>query len=1285
MSTQTQRTSPSLLSRLPWRRLLAAAVVLAALAYALPPAATRIIGQEVLRAHAQAALSAALDRKVDVAGEVHLTMAPWFGLRTGPVTIPNDPGFGPKPLLSVDSITIGLDLIALASRRILVDSIALTQAELNLGRDETGRENWLAAPSEPGSLPQAPSGWKVESLPTGLRLWNAQLSYTDRLTGHTVEVRSLNLNTSQSRPFDFSVSCEISVDSLGVAGELHAQGVGSYGSGGGHVHVHSSDAAGWLTLPSRDGRPAERVNMSATVMVHGEAGAIELGNLVLDGLGVHVTGQVNAAGLYEAQPYVHLNLAAKGERLGAWARFLGVDSAPPVRRPASGATPSITLPTPAEPVQAELVLSSTPSGWLVSKAVLQDGAGRLEGTAKNIGGHLSFNVTASGLDISSWVPGRNLLQFDKATGVSSVRGRFSGNSLKLGELDILDMEVSTSGDKGALRLYPFTARSHLALLTSDIRFKPSGAGTAFSGTARVQALPPDATPTGAGHTPPVTVVEASLSGEAGDMGVSGKASAKVADYSRHFKPAWLSEDTLKAWELLGGGSAGAAFTVRGGADATGGTARDMAWEIADLDLKTSASHVTGRVSDTGKSGDKPRKTTLDLQADHLELERLRQFAAIFGYRDSNGGFAPWPIDAKIAARRFVAQNNIAVDDLQAAFQVSPDAIKVLSLSGSALGGKFTGGGDLENVAGRRTLTATLALAGVQSTHLHQFWPDFPKSSGPLECRLGLDATVENGTPLWQTMRGQAELQMGQGTVTFSPDQGDSRPWPVGRASANLKFSTRPTSQNPQGQDKSRDAVLADVAGTLRVDSPGVVRSSQLEIKGQAGLDGAGKPLWYRQPRVEAAHTLALPFLPAGRSTRANWAGRFEADIERGSFTLAGMELNLGGVPGRASLTGQPVQGTTALTGSLDIPEFNPREAAPRLGLTVPERADPALWRRARLSAEFGGSLKEVRVNNLQAALDDMTVTGLVAVSGPRTRLDLSVNALDLDRLAPSTPQSPNPAKRPETPLPLTELRELSLDAKVRFGRLVKDKLTWENALTEFSAHGGRFQLRQSSPQFYGGPYSLEIRGDARGQEMKAQMDLKLSGFSATNLLRDLAGGTSLQQGLTNFYVNVETHGATDRALRRHADGKAGFEVLGGKLAVREASGRKQSTTPAPGVISNRDDTTPPPPTDGLPFTRMGADFTVRGGLAITRDFVLAGTGITAKGDGWVNLDDERIDLYLSATVPDVGDIPVRISGDLYDPHMDIDKSKIIGDTIVNIFKGVFSIPGDVVNQLRRIF
>ena len=1284
MSSQTPRSFPSFPARLPLRPLLAAVLILAALAYAMPLAATRIIGQEVLRAHAQAALAAALDRAVDISGEVRLTLVPWFGLRTGPMTIPNEPGFGPEPILSVESATIGLDISALATRRIVVDSIALAQADLRLGRDETGRENWIIEPPGAGSLPQAPSGWKVESLPTGLRLLNATLSYADRVTGQTLEVRRLNLNTSSSRPFDFSVSCELAVAPLGLAGELHAQGVGSYGAGGSHVQVHTSEVAGWLSMPPAKGQPAERVNMTAKVMVHGEAGAFEVANLALEGLGARVTGQVNAAGLYDGQPYLHLNLAAKASRSGAWAGLLGLAPFRPAPLPRADAAPSLTLPPPAETLDAELVVSSTPSGWLASRILLRDGPGWLEGTARDIGGNVFFDLTASGLDIGPWLSAAPLLRLAEASGSSfaSVKGRFSGSALQLGELDILDMEVSARGEHGALRLYPFTARTHLALLTSDIRLKPGGSSSTFAGTARVQGLPAETSPQN-GHGPQVTIAEASLSGEAGATGVSGKATAKITDFSKRFKPAWLSEEILKAWELLGGGNAAASFALHSGPGA--------GWELADIDAKIFGSRVTGRMAGTsGASGAadasaKGRRTTLDLQADRLEFERLRQLAAIFAGPDPGKGFAPWPVDATIAAKRFVAQNNLEIDDLQASVQASPEALKVSSVSGQALGGRFSGGMDLEDQAGRRTLSANLSLSGVSSSHLRQFWPDFPKSSGSLEGRLGLDASAQDGAPLWQALRGQAELQHGQGSFTFSPEQADSRPWPVSRASASLRFTTK-AAPPPAGGEKNREAALADVAGTLRVDSPGVVRSTQVDIKGQGGLDAAGKPLWFRQPRIEGAHALVLPFTSTGKPVRAAWAGRLDVDMEKGGFSFTGLDINLGGILGRASLSGQPSQGATALAGTLDIPEFDPREAAPRLGLAVPEKADPALWRRAKVSAEIGGSLKEVRLNRLLASLDDSSITGQASVSGPKTRLDLSVNSLDLDRLAPSAPPHPDPAKRPETPLPLAELRELSLDAKVRLGRLVRDKLVWENSLTEFTAQGGRFQLRQSAPSFYGGPYSLEVKGDARGQEMKAHLELKLAGFSATDLLRALAGGTSLSRGVTNFYLNVDTHGSTDRALRRNADGKAGFEVLGGKMAVREASGRRQEQTQAPGLSAGREEAAPaPPPSDGLSFTRMGADFSVRGGLAVTRDFVLVGTGITAKGDGWVNLDDERIDLYLSANVPDVGDIPVRISGDLYDPHMDIDKSKILGDTIVNIFKGVFSIPGEVLNQLRRVF
>jgi len=1274
MNTRTaRRAKPGWLT---WRLVLAMSLAMAALAYVLPLAATRIIGQKVLRAHAQAALASALDHPVDIQGDVSLTMSPWFGLRTGPVTVANDPGFGPDPLLRAASVTIGLRLSSLALKKVVVNSIALASATLNLGRDEAGRENWRPVVRREQKLPKLLQGWKVESLPTGLRLWNAQLSYTDRRTGVSLDVRRLTLDTSQTRPFDFSVSCEVTVNPWGVTGEVNAQGAGSYGGKeGGHVFVHSSQASGWMQLPPSAGLPGGKVDFSGQVKVHGEAGAFEVAGMTLEGLGARITGQVNAGGLYEERPYLNLKLAATADRDGAWTRPLGLNLAspraqtPPAVLAAPGREPeepSLQPPPPPRNIEAELELAATPQGWLAKRVVLRDGRGRLEGSVKNIGGDLSFNIQAQGLDLTPWLTANALPAFSAGPGLKSVLGRFSGADLRAGPLDIQDMEVNARGEQGALRLYPFTARTRQALLTSDIRIKPGPETYVFSGSSRIQGLPDET----AAEGPPLTMAEANLDGAANAEGISGSLRLTIADFTTSWKPLWLSENARKAWSILGGGSAQASFKLPSG--------KDFRWEMPDLAVKTGYSQVTGKASGG------PDGASLDIQADRLDLDRLRQLAALFG---DGGGYAPWPVEAKVTAKHFsapVSAPGLDVNDLLVAMQASPEALKLSTFTGAALGGRFTGAMELDDRPGRKTVALSLAASAVQAAQLRAVLPEIPKMNGPLDCRLSLDGTTSAGVPVWQGLRGQADLQMGQGSVTFSSEQEGSQPWAVSRASASLKFATKPV--QPQPGERPREAATADVTGSVRLDSPGVVRVTQVELKGQAGLDAKGSPLWYRQPRAEGVHTLNPPFAP-GKTIRASWAGKFEADLEKGGFAFSGVELNLGGVPGRVSLSAQPGQAGPVLSGSVDVPDFTPREAAQRLGFSLPAGAAPGAWRRARFSADIGGGFREVRFSRIQAGLDDIVVTGEAAINGPKTRLDLSVSALDLDRLAP-TPKYPDPAKRPEDPIPLSELRELAMEGKVHIARMVKDHLVWENVLTEFATQGGRFQVHQSAPSFYGGPYQLDLTGDARGPELKARMELRLAGFSAPQLLRDLAGAENLTKGMADFQVSVDTHGATDRALKRNAAGAASFEVRDGKIALKESAGRpqQQQTPQAGGLTIDRDaPPPPPPPSDGLPFKRLGATFSVREGLAVTRDFVLAGSTLSAKGDGWVSLDDERIDLNLTATVPDVGDVPVRISGALYDPKLDIDKSRIIGDTILNIFKGVINIPGSIINQFRRVF
>lgn len=1256
-----------------WRSSLLVGLILAAAVLAgatLPLAAAKLIGQETLRLHAQKALAEALQRPVSIAGDVRLTVIPWIGLRAEGITVDNPPGFTGPPLITVEAASLSISPGALLSRTVVVRSVFLTKAALNLTRDTGGRSNWTvtAAPEEEDGEVSAP-GQLPMSLPKGLTLNDASLTYTDKATGHSLAVRRLNLRTTPDTPFAFSLSLQADLEPLGARAELHASGQGSAAREGVGFYVHKSRVEGFVELPKRLSPSGGRVHFSGDAMVHGEGGAFELAGLTVEGLGARLTGRVNAAGLREANLHVDADLTASASRDGAWTKLAGLEmDSFPITRRFDPELPAFTRPGASGDIKAELSLAVTPLGFSIRRFFASDGAGEIGGQASNIAGDLAFDVTAKDLDAGGW-----LLGFARSggggagPGIKSVRGSFRGHGLRFGDALIEDAHVTVRGEAETLRLYPVSARLAHSLLAGDLRVKNTPSGQELHANARLESL--GETEPGKGRPP--AIGELSFTGLKTDQGLAGSFRAALAEPPKEPVLSWLPESTRSLWATVGAGSA--LGTVR----MDSGKART--WSVTGLDLKTGALHVTGSVSG------QPGAMSLDLSAQRLEYEKLKALEPLLALRGEAGGIAA---EARIASKKIVLPG-LETDDVQMTLSVKPGSFRLTSLTGSAFGGRFSGGLEYEDKAGKPALSARVNLAGARGEQLHALAPDAPKLTGLVDCRASLDAEPKNGAPIWQSMRASADIQAGSGWIFFSPREAQARPWPLSRAQASVKLAASPVKPAERG----REVVLADVAGTVKVESPSMVRSTQIELKGQAGLDGSGKPLWYRQPRLEAQHQLDMPFAPVGRSVRAAWHGKLEAEFARESFSLSGVELDLAGIPMRASVSSQPGQAPqagqpghqgAALSGTLDIPAFNPRDAAHRLGYLVPRLAPADAWRTAKLSAALAGTPSEVRLERIQAALDASSITGQIVLGSPRTRLDLTVDSLDLDRLSPA-PQFTDPATRPDEPLPLRELRDLALDARIRFGRFVKDRLVWENALTEIAAQNGILRLRQSAPFFYGGPYLMEIGADARGAELKGRMDLKITGFSAPPLLRDLAGSDGLTRGTADFAVNVETYGATERALRRHAKGTASFDVRSGRLALKDTMPKSPLPEPIQTLTRDADAPPPPAPSDGVDFTRFGASFTIHNGLATTRDLILAGTILTAKGDGWVNLDEERIDLSLMAQTQDVKDVPVRISGPLYDPRLDVDKSKIIGDTILNVFKGVIGIPGKVLGRIQRVF
>ncbi|MFD3189778.1 AsmA family protein [Sedimentitalea sp. HM32M-2] len=104
-------------------------------------------------------IEARTGRSLQIGGDVSISLWPVLGIRTGPVQLSNADWAGPDPMLTADSLEIGVALPALLQRDIHITKIRAQQPVLRLQTAPDGRGNWeLGAPGDPSavSVPATP-------------------------------------------------------------------------------------------------------------------------------------------------------------------------------------------------------------------------------------------------------------------------------------------------------------------------------------------------------------------------------------------------------------------------------------------------------------------------------------------------------------------------------------------------------------------------------------------------------------------------------------------------------------------------------------------------------------------------------------------------------------------------------------------------------------------------------------------------------------------------------------------------------------------------------------------------------------------------------------------------------------------------------------------------------------------------------------------------------------------------------------------------------------------------
>ena len=411
--------------------------------------------------------------------------------------------------------------------------------------------------------------------------------------------------------------------------------------------------------------------------------------------------------------------------------------------------------------------------------------------------------------------------------------------------------------------------------------------------------------------------------------------------------------------------------------------------------------------------------------------------------------------------------------------------------------------------------------------------------------------------------------------------------------------------------------------------------------------------------------------PGGPSQAALSFESLLANLGAETLELNGLTLEFLGITMAGSLSGQRLMSDLALTGAVDIREFEPREVLRRFEVDV-ATADDSVLTRASAKANLLYNSRQVGLRDMQLALDDSTLTGRVALEGERITYDLTVDDINVDRyLPPSEEPSDGPAEEgtlDAIDLPLEVMRTVNAQGELKLGQAKFSGLTLTNAAFALTAANGAVRLTPSA-ELYGGRFSGDVRLQVEGDSARMNVEQTLDDVNLAALGQDLLGSQDIT-GTGDVRLSLVTQGQNVGQMRRDLDGDVAFNVTDGSIEgidlwyeLRRGRARL-SNDPEPAREGTARRTT---------FSSLSATGVVEDALLTNRDLNGRLDFMTIDGTGTVNLLDDTINFDLVATMVDgpvlqsdpemvryAGDeLPLRVTGTIDAPSVLPDFAAIV--------------------------
>ncbi len=157
---------------------------------------TQVVDANRYKPEIEQAVFEATGRKLQLDGDIELSVFPWVALEAGAGSLGNPPGFTGPPLVSWREARVAARLLPLLRDRLVIDRIRISGAKLSLTRLADGRANWDGW-GEPAPADAAGTNNLLDI--AGLTLTDSALEYRDAGSGAGLTVTDWQLETSAIR------------------------------------------------------------------------------------------------------------------------------------------------------------------------------------------------------------------------------------------------------------------------------------------------------------------------------------------------------------------------------------------------------------------------------------------------------------------------------------------------------------------------------------------------------------------------------------------------------------------------------------------------------------------------------------------------------------------------------------------------------------------------------------------------------------------------------------------------------------------------------------------------------------------------------------------------------------------------------------------------------------------------------------------------------------------------------------------------------------------------------